>query len=597
MTLTNTRLNTSAPLRAALALLVLTMLTSLPLHAQRWLETFGGGAPGGEEGRAVIEAANSDIVTAGTERSTFGTPIVYVVRTDANGALLWHLSYDVDNSGQCGATDIKEYPNGDLAVVGWAQYPAGIRAFAMRLDAAGTVLWVSRFQTGDNSWAHSAVIATQGNGTSTNPDDLILAGYFDVPGSVAGYDGLLARLDANGNPIWIKTYDLTAGSTTHDVLYGVDEAQITGIGDIVATGSSTDLAGVTSVWVLRVDGNTGAIGGAPQGSAIFTTPANVLAQGHAIIELRNGAFNGDLAITGITNNTMNSADVLILQVAADPCDPANPRALQRLGEFVVGSADEGFDLCEITDPAVGNVGNVMVTGYTKVTANVEVFLQEFQPGSMFPVGNMYHYGDKGEDIGYSLAEVRNAPVTQGYAVTGFTNSPALIQPGNTQDELLFKVNGTLDLVCYYERIKPPTDTTYLNPTCTPAVETNLIDTIVTVEPTITPFWGAYLVCFASPKVRVAPAAAEGAISAVTVYPRPSGRDASISLGYTLDSDATVAITVSDMVGRIVYSSKAARTAGSVTELIPTAGWSAGTYVATVTAGGRSSATRLIVADR
>ncbi len=574
------------------------LIPTLPLAAQRWQLTLGGGAPAGEEGRAVIETANGDIVTAGTENSSTGSPLAYVVRTDANGALLWHFAYDVELSGRCGAADVKEYPNGDLAVVGWSAYPAGDRAFAMRLDPSGSVLWITHFQTSLSSWANSVVIATQGNGTSTNPDDLILGGtMYYSNGAPNGYDGLLARLDANGNTIWISTYDLSANGTLADVLNGIDEAQKTGPGDVVATGYSWATSGTTSLWVLRVDGNTGAVGAAPQGSAVFTTPANVLASGHAIVELRNGSFNGDLAITGITNNTMNSSDVLALQIAADPCDPANPRALRRLGEFVNGSADEGFDLCEITDPAVGNVGNVMVTGYTKVTSTVDVFLQEFQTGTMLPVGNMYYYGSTDEEFGYSVAEVRKAPATPGYVVAGYTNSPALMAPGNVKDEYVIKVNGTLDNICYYERMSPPTDTTYLNQKCLPVAVTSSLDTLISTQPTITPFWGANLICFASPKVRVAAPAEMAALQGLTALPTPTMRGTPLKLGYTLGAEGPVRVVVTDMVGRAVYEAAAERAAGHTTELIPTTGWNTGTYVATVTAAGHSTATRVVVIDR
>lgn len=597
---TNTRSRRHAPRRATFALCAVLMISaSLPLVAQRWTETLGGGDPAGEEGRAVIEAANGDIITAGTAHSATGQPLAYVVRLDANGTLLWHYIYDVENSGRCGAADIKEYPNGDLAVVGWSMYPAGDRAFAMRLDANGTVLWISHFQTSLSSWAHSVVIATQGNGITTNPDDLILGGtMYYSNGTPNGNDGLLARLDANGNPIWIKTYDLSLpGTTYNDELIGIDEATITGAGDVVATGSSTDPVGTMSVWVLRVDGNTGATNTPPQGSAVFTTPTLVQASGHAIIELRNGTFNGDLAITGVTNNTMNSSDVLALQITSDPCDPTNPRALRRLGEFVKGSADEGFDLCEITGPAIGTVGNVMVTGYTKVTGNVEAFLQEFQVGTMIAVGNMYYYGSTGDEIGYSVAETPNAPVTPGYAVAGYTTSPALMAPGNTKDEYVFKVNGTLNNVCYYERINPPTDTTYLNVTCTPAIETSYLDTLLQLQPTITPGWTANLVCFASPKVRTAPSSTEAGISDLSVHPTPSGRGAAISLGYALKADARVDIIVSDMVGRVIHRSRAEQKAGRIAEEVSTAGWPAGSYVARVVADGCVRTARIVVTER
>ena len=256
-------------LGVALACLAMLAVASMPLSAQRFQYTFGGTNPTGEEGNAVIQAANGDIITAGTSVSLLGTPQVYVIRTDPNGnvALGWHYLYDVNTARIGGATDIKEYPNGDLIVVGWSG-PVGVRrAFAMRLDPLGNVIWVRIVGSPrPNTQANSVVIMQTGAGAG----DIVIGGM--TGGGAGTVDGMLARLDGSGNVLWENVYALPPG-TRDDIIASIDEARSFSPGDIVAVGESRNVAtgGLGDIWVLRVDGNGNIPGAVPYGSALYGT--------------------------------------------------------------------------------------------------------------------------------------------------------------------------------------------------------------------------------------------------------------------------------------------------------------------------------------
>jgi hypothetical protein len=207
----------------ALACLALLAIACAPLHAQRFQYTFGDNSPNGEEGNAVIAAANGDIIAAGTAFTAAGNPQAYVIRTDANGnvAAGWHRLYDLNTARLSGATDIKEYPGGDLIVVGWSGPVGGHRAFAMRMDATGLVIrWVRILGTPrPNTQANSVVIMQTGAGAG----DIVIGGVTGgtAPGSL---DGLLARIDGLGNVLWERVYSLPPLASRDEAIHSVDEA-------------------------------------------------------------------------------------------------------------------------------------------------------------------------------------------------------------------------------------------------------------------------------------------------------------------------------------------------------------------------------------
>lgn len=96
-------------------------------YAQRFQETFGSKDPVGEEGNAVIETSKGDLISAGTTNVS-GSEEMLLISTNAHGNANWSYTYQFPSFKLSGATDVKEFPNGDLVVVGWeGTVPAPIR--------------------------------------------------------------------------------------------------------------------------------------------------------------------------------------------------------------------------------------------------------------------------------------------------------------------------------------------------------------------------------------------------------------------------------------------------------------------------------------
>lgn len=158
-----------------------------------WEKRFGG--PGTDVGWSVKETGDGGFVLAGVTDS-FGfsekREQVYLVRSDANGTLLWHNNYG-DGLSQYGY-DVEIAPSGDLVVTGYAAtLDRGNVYYLARVSATGTLIWEKNFGSTDSLYhRNDLVIAADG-------------GYL-----VAGNDGFnayLFRLDSAGSETWSRTFN------------------------------------------------------------------------------------------------------------------------------------------------------------------------------------------------------------------------------------------------------------------------------------------------------------------------------------------------------------------------------------------------------
>lgn len=591
-----------------LLMIALTIAATVPLPAQRWMETFGGTNPTGERGDGVTECANGDIVAVGSSLSATGTPRAYVVRTDAHGVLLWDFVYDVAGTGNSAGYDIKECANGDLIVAG-ATGPAASRlAFAMRLTSAGGYIWATAVRTTlPNNGATSILETTWGDNVTTFAGDIVIGGITQSP-AVGVSDGMIARFTSAGALVWCKSYDVRNPGSYYDVLTSIDETQIPSItgsvGDIVAVGfTSATPTSQQDIWLLRVGGATGTIGAAPQGSALYGTPGLQTDAGYAIQELRNGAHNGDLAVAGITRGRpapSTNDEAIVVQFLADPCNAASPRAARFLGDNGT-RRDAASCLREITSASVGTLGNIVVGGGQNPgwLGGFDGFIQEFQEGTLAPLWLYYYYGGTGDDILPALAQVSHAPNSQGFVFTGRTTSAGLIPVGNTQNLWLAKVDAQFNNDCAYERRTETDAAATLARTCATILVLNVVPPSSATGPSTSPTWNRYLVCYVAAKTATGASSedAEARVATLDAYPSPIGRGGGITLAYTLTAPGMVHLSVIDLLGRTMFENESPRGVGHTTTLVPTTGWGAGTYLVRAVVGGKAVSTRIVVTTR
>ncbi len=598
------------------------MLAPGTLQAQRF-QTVAGGNNCREEGlNGAAQLANSGYIACGSTFST-GTPMApcgpvhaYVVKLDATGALVWSNYYPVGVMDS--ATDIVECANGDFVVCGTTNGVGAMRdMFVMRLDSNGNVLLAVTIDLGADEEVWDVLETTTGNFVVTNPGDIVLAGS-TTAGAGTGYDAVIIRLNANLGLIWESQWG--GPGSGNDFLKAATEATVGALpgiaADIVAVGGTNSsiptLRGLNNgdILVLRVSGNTGLIGPAPQGQAAwgFDQPEEAL----TVTELRGVPIPGDIVVGGRTLTPMFPSinyEGFLLQLQPDP-------TLPQRADIMFGDNGIGYDAvnCVREDPF--SPAGIMAAGQT---ANggppslffQNVFLHRFNAFTLLPAGVGTIYGGTNHDWGMSMGICTriSANETQGYFVAGTTQSPGLmINPDPAQLYMLKTDLGVplLSSNCNENNFGwANTQSGFVSQTLAFPI------TLLTIPPRpqqITPvsLTTYNQLCYSNPAARgrdnggndgvsgVDDAADAASVLALQAAPNPAARGAALDIAFTMPADGKAVITVSDMMGREVYRTESAHAAGSARAQVATASWPAGNYVVRVAVGNRRAATRVVV---
>jgi len=344
--------------------------------------------------------------------------------------------------------------------------------FLLRIDDCGNVLWANTYGAANSDeigWNVDEAISGSPN-FHTSRGDFIVAGSTTLNAAPGTRDGYIIRTDCNGNLIWDNTYASPFGRD--DYFYGVTETRQgvppgqpgsnppagSNTFDIVACGGSNGFCcggGSYDAWVVRVDGNTGAIGFAPQNSSLYVGSRDEDLR--SVEELQVAPYNANLAFTGTTSSNSPNREVYVLQTLADPCGFVADRAFGDLG----GNADEGYWIREVPIDLCADApaGTLVLTGYLNPIPGAgfgaaDAFVHLCSPGTLAGITTTIYGGDR-DDWGWSVAPViQNVPCyTSGYIVSGFTQSPSLIGP-DPQQLYLIKTDCGLASGCNSQNYTP-----------------------------------------------------------------------------------------------------------------------------------------------
>lgn len=601
-------------------------------HAQRWEYAYGDSCTeGGWKGVRPVPARGllpAGFIAVGESNSPTGCGQrdIYVVRTDLNGARVWEFTYNI--SGDDIGYDIEECAAapgapasgtavGDFIITGatdntttggGAGCGSGLRSvFLLRITAAGAIVWAQVYSsTTGTSEGLEVVETTTGNALfGTAVGDFAVAGSYARTNQAP--DAYLLRAGgAAGALIW----DMTYGGNTPDRLYGVDEAIVgvgTGTGDIIATGW-TRILGTQDVIVLRVDGNTGAINGAPtsQGMLVYGDGTYVDV-GRAIRELRTGTYAGDLVITGVTTKRVGNStngEILVFRTTPNPC---TVQAERIYGDDSSG-IDEGWDVQEIRSNNAGlTTGNIVVTGYTREQGfgGEDMFLLEVTPNNLLLAGLSFAvYGGTGNDRGHSLLEVPNTVATgatAGYILCGHENSNLQgSTPSQGQQLYLVRVdaNGNSGDDCDEDFPDPGGFDPNLTRTCTTAVKVAVASDCTPGIVSTGQIWDNKLCASdqVGKRIRqqetIEPEIATVLQVHTTPNPVRAGSIVKVRWEGTLAAEAT--ITVTNGVGERLLSIQVNGQQQKEGIGITTANWPAGTYYLALSDGVRTGQSELVV---
>lgn len=616
---------------------LLAMLSVATVHAQRWQYDYGGTCSDrGYKGVQPV-AANALLglpagyIAVGQSNSPTlcTTTDIYVVRTDLNGALVWSATFNI--GGNDVAYDVQECASapigapgspapavGDLIITGRTDGPTCVGStndlFLLRISADGLVVkWVQTYGTATGSESgFDLVETTTGGALGTAVGDIAVAGIYIPPGgSLLNSDAYLLRVNGGtGALIW----DMTYGGLNGEEFRGVAEATVGlapgATGDILAVGRTSSFTPPWDILAVRVNGANGAIGLPPQNGMVYGH-ATRQERGTSIQELTIGAEAGNIIISGATRGAPTGSpstnwEALLLKTGPDPCNIV-------LGEIYGdnGPADDGAtDVHEILSLGAGlNQGNLIVTGYTNVTATVpgfgtnDVFLMEVAPATLIPAGLGFAlYGGANSDFGESVAEVPGGfggAATAGFVICGFEQSN-LFGGGDPEQMYLIKTDALGSSNCNVDFPTVVSQLVNFPKTCGNVALVPIGAACVPLLVQTAQTWGN-LLCYSNPKRTIDPT--DGSSISLTahqtnsLYPNPVRRGDIATMRYeggTEKSGTELSIRVVNSLGEVIARFSRPITDGTISIPLSTTGWATGIYLITAECGNEVRTARMVV---
>ncbi|MBK8562734.1 MAG: hypothetical protein IPN76_05165 [Saprospiraceae bacterium] len=318
-------------------MLLAALVACLQGNAQGWEIYFGGNND--DQGQSILQTQDHGYVGVGSSESTGGGNgyQVYVIRTDVDGSEVWSNRYD-DGFTSFGYS-ITETPDHGYLVVGELRPTqlADLNVLLLKISADGQKLWSKQFGgAGDDKGFR--IIPTTASG-----------GYLIV-GTTSSFgngekDAYLVKIDAQGDEVWSKTYGTAGDEDGYSVVEVADGYFLAGTADNAANGTKDG-------YLVKVDFN---------GNEVWSKYFGVA---NDIDQLRDIAVTSDnnLALAGYTGST---SEAWLLKADLN-------------GDEIWSRTFGGSLGDEINDLMVADNGDLVVTGYTEVTAaNVDAFLARF----------------------------------------------------------------------------------------------------------------------------------------------------------------------------------------------------------------------------
>lgn len=216
-----------------------------------WKKTFGGS--GYDEARALRQTSDNGFVICGYTMSTDGDATAthnyseyWIIKTNAEGQLLWQKSYG--GGSEDIANDIRQTADGGYIVVGesrsntlnsdLAHHYAGNDVWILKLDALGDKQWEknyggsgedtgrSIFQTADGNYIFSA------NTDSYDHDVVGVHDPYNYTGSYVNRDFWIVKINATGTILW----QTCVGGNGSEASLGAPATALTADGGLIVAG-------------------------------------------------------------------------------------------------------------------------------------------------------------------------------------------------------------------------------------------------------------------------------------------------------------------------------------------------------------------------
>lgn len=203
---------------------------------EEWNKTYGGSNY--DIVSDLIESSDGGYVLAGSIDAYFDDENFWLVKTDADGNMMWNQTYGGENYDRC--STVVETSDGGYALAGSTFSLSGDDSdfWLIKTDSNGDVEWSHTYGGTENDMANSMVL--------TSDEGFALFGTTGSYGD-ADEDSLLIKTDTDGNMQWNQTY----GESGNEVGTALVE---TNDGRFVLGGYTTSFGdGDSDFWLVKTD--------------------------------------------------------------------------------------------------------------------------------------------------------------------------------------------------------------------------------------------------------------------------------------------------------------------------------------------------------
>lgn len=214
-----------------------------------WTKTFGGS--GDDAGKTVQQTNDGGYMVAGYNSAHF-----YLIKTNENGDTLWTKAY-IGQPYSNYAYSAQQTSDDGYIIAGITHSGSNLNSYLVKTDGSGNLQWSKLYSGASNDYATSV--------QQTSDDGYIIGGW-SQSFPLGTYHGTLIKTDVNGDTLWTKTFPGGGTSNGYSVQQTVDG------GFIFLGNTSVFGAGDYDLILVKTDsnGNSGCNEGFT--SAVVSTP-------------------------------------------------------------------------------------------------------------------------------------------------------------------------------------------------------------------------------------------------------------------------------------------------------------------------------------
>ncbi|MBI2264793.1 MAG: SBBP repeat-containing protein [Armatimonadetes bacterium] len=208
-----------------------------------WNQTYNNFQNRQDQGFGVALNASGFIWVAGSENLLGQSDNIWVRKYDANGNPVWTQTYNDTANGQDVGLDIAVDSSGNAYVTGFETLPGqGGNVWVRKYDANGNPIWTRTYNDPANAGDSGRAIAVDSFG------NVYVAGHETSTDGGQNLNIWLCKYDPDGNILWTQTYNSPANANDSGEDIHVDSS-----GYVYVAGYETraDLGQARNVWVRK----------------------------------------------------------------------------------------------------------------------------------------------------------------------------------------------------------------------------------------------------------------------------------------------------------------------------------------------------------